>query len=767
MRFDRCFGCMEELPEKAAICPHCGFDADHYEEEEYVLRPGTILQGRYVVGKLLGKGGFGITYIGYDMSLDIRVAIKEYYPEGFVGRDANQSPRLTWYSTRSEAQYVKNSRDNLLKEARNMAKIDTFPTLARIRDVFVANETAYLVMDYIDGVTLKKLVMENGTLTYEELRRYLSPVMKDLAKIHEKGIIHRDISPDNIMVETDGGVRLLDLGAAKDLYQSNRTQFYFSKETLESSAGETQRTGVDRNASEAAQNSWKSENVPESTQMVLKHGFSPLEQYRTHGEIGSWTDVYAMTATMYYLLSGKVLPTPMDRLAAEEEEKAVQDVINRLNIPEKAKEGMRKGLAILKKDRIGSMGELLEYLPEHDLPKPEPVGPTPDPRKKWPFVLLGAAILAVGGYAAMTGLQSTQKKAEQYYEEGNYEEALAAYRKDGDTENVERVLRAMYDLAEDYRTGSDGYEKNEEEAIRYYKLVAEGDGDVDDTYVNVSCYMLGWIMAYNETEEDDAEAASWLEKAVEKGITWADFILGDMYAKGQGVPQDYDKAVELYKQSADGGDSLSMQRLGEIYENGSYGQKINLEETLKWYKLAAENDYDGAQESVARVLQAMYDLAWNYKNGENGAEKNEEEAIRYFELIAEDESTGDEMAGNACFYLGYILAHNETEEDDTEAVSWYEKSMKKGNVDAITNLGWMYECGQGVQQDYEKAIELYKQAADAGEDYAMNNLGKTYENGDCGQEINLEEALKWYKLAAEKNHDGAQESVERVEKALQ
>ena len=274
-------------------------------------------------------------------------------------------------------------------------------------------------------------------------------------------------------------------------------------------------------------------------------------------------------------------------------------------------------------------------------------------------------------------------------------------------------------------------------------------------------------MAYNEIEEDDVEAASWLEKAAEKGSTSADFILGDMYAKGQGVPQDYDKAIELYKQSADGGDSLSMQRLGEIYENGSYGQKINLEETLKWYKLAAENDYDGAQESVERVLQAMYDLAWNYKNGENGAEKNEEEAIRYFELIAEDESTGDEMAGNACFYLGYILAHNETEEDDTEAVSWYEKSMKKGNVDAITNLGWMYECGQGVQQDYEKAIELYKQAADAGEDYAMNNLGKTYENGDCGHEINLDEALKWYKLAAEKNHDGAQESVERVEKALQ
>ena len=802
MKFNRCFGCMEELETENEICPHCGFDPAHCEEAEYALKPGTLLQGKYMVGKVLGKGGFGITYIGFDMMLDIKVAIKEYYPEGFVGRDSRQSSRLTWYSTKSDIQYVKNSRDNLLKEARSMAKIDTFPTLARVREVFMANETAYLVMDYIEGETLKTRVMENGVLTYAEFRNYLCPVMADLAQIHEKGIIHRDISPDNIMLEPSGKVRLLDLGAAKDLYKPLKTQIYGLGETQKNDLEKTEIIGE-------AQNTSQSDSVPESTQMILKPGFSPLEQYRMHSEIGPWTDVYAMVATMYYLLAGKVPPTPMDRLASEEEEKEVQDVINGLDIPEKAKEGMRKGLAILKKDRIGSMSELLEYLP---LPE-KPVGPTPDPRKKWPFVLLGAAILAGGGYAAMTGLQSTQKKAEQYYEEGNYEAALAAYRKDGDTENVERVLQAMYDLAEDYRTGSDGYEKNEEEAIRYYKLVAESDGDVDDTYVNVSCYMLGWIMAYNEIEEDDVEAASWLEKAAEKGSTSADFILGDMYAKGQGVPQDYDKAIELYKQSADGGDSLSMQRLGEIYENGSYGQEKDLEEALKWYKLAAENDYDGAQESVTRVeqavqketesdrstektaeqyyeegnyeealtayreagdtenvervLQAMYDLAEDYRTGSDGYEKNEEEAIRYYKLVAEDESAGDDILENACFWIGWIMAKNDAEEDDAEAVLWFEKAIEKGNNGNGNNwLGWMYENGKGVPQDYEKAVELYKKAADTKSGYAQNRLGELYENGYCGQ-VNLEEALKWYKLAAENAYDGAQESVERVEKALQ
>ena len=279
--------------------------------------------------------------------------------------------------------------------------------------------------------------------------------MKDLSKIHEKGIIHGAICPDNIMVNADGEVHLLDLGVAKDLYQSEETQKedsgkirrYLSplKETSKEDIGKAQ-----------------AKNAPQST-MVLRNGFRALEQYQTNGEIGPWTDVYAMSATMYYLLSGKDLPTPMDRLDSEKE-KTVQNVINSLEIPEKTKEGMRKGLAVLKKDRIGTMRELLEYCSE----EPVPIAVSPSKRRrKWPIFLLGAVVIAGGAYAAKVGFHLT-KSAEQYYEEGNYEEALAAYREAGDTENVERVLRAAYDRAEDYSQGNTGYEKNEEEAIRYY-----------------------------------------------------------------------------------------------------------------------------------------------------------------------------------------------------------------------------------------------------------------------------------------------------------
>lgn len=463
----------------------------------------------------------------------------------------------------------------------------------------MGNETVYRVMNHVDGMTLKEMVMKSGKLTYEKLCRYLCPVMKDLSKIHEKGIIHGAICPDNIMVNADGEVHLLDLGVAKDLYETKETQKedsgkirrYLSplKETQKEDLGKAQ-----------------AKNAPQST-MVLRNGFRALEQYQTNGEIGPWTDVYAMTATMYYLLSGKDLPTPMDRLDSEKE-KTVQNVINSLEITEKTKEGMRKGLAILKKDRIGTMRELLEYCSE----EPVPTAAFPSKRRrKWPIFLLGAVVIAGGAYAAKVGFHST-KSAEQYYEEGNYEKALAAYREAGDTENVKRVLQAAYDRAEDYSQGNNGYEKNEEEAIRYYKLVAESDGDINETFVNVSSYNLGRIMAYNETKEDDTEAASWLEKTASKSdivANYAAVLLGDMYANGQLGEPDYSKAIELYKQAANNEYGFAMLRLGRTYENGWYDTEINLEEALKWYQLAADQDYDGAQECVDRVEAALQNAA--------------------------------------------------------------------------------------------------------------------------------------------------------------
>ena len=841
MRFERCFGCMEKTQDSDGICPHCGFDAAHYAEAEYVLRPGTILQGRYVIGKLLGKGGFGITYIGYDMSLDIRVAIKEYYPEGLVGRNAKQSSELIWYSSKTDARHAKNSRESLLKEARSMAKIDSFQTVARVRDVFMANETAYLVMDYIDGVTLKKEVMERGILNYDRMRTYLLPIMRDLAEIHEAGIIHRDISPDNIMLEPSGKVRLLDLGAAKDLYKTAAVS---------------------------------GEDVPESTQMVLKHGFSPLEQYKMHGDIGPWTDVYALTATIYYLVPGRVLPTPMDRLD-EEPEKMVQNMISRLSMPEKAKEGMRKGLAILKKDRIKSMHELAEYFTEatpQPAPKPQP---QPDPKpvfepkreaqpepkmqsepraaakpqlapeeqfkpplemkvdrgddfKKGIVLLVGGILLVGGGYIGLRSMneirtakvqaEKDEKAAELYqqeaeagnaeamknlgllYEKGsgveqNYEKAAELYQQAADLKNAD----AMFCLGLMYERGN-GVERSYGEAAEWYQQAA-------DLKNADAMYKLGWLYLNALGVKCNYEKAiEWYQQAIDLGNADAMCELGGLYEEGKGVKQNYEKAAELYQQAADYGNGFAMCELGFMYGCG-LGVETNGEKAKKLYRQAMELCQQAAEAGNVEAMKglacmysnsmgveknykkaakwyqqaadlgdadAMCELGWLYEYGTNGVERNYEKGVELFRQAADAGHT-QAMCG-----LGFMYRIGEgVERNPEKAVEWYQQAVSMGNVGAMYELGKMYENGESVEQSYKKAIELYKQSAAGGygDVWAMYGLGKIYEEGECGQKKDLEEALKWYKLTAERQYTGktaaffyredALDGVERVQQALQ
>ena len=344
MEINRCVGCMNELKPGERYCPVCGCDNLNIEQPSYALRPHTILHGRYLIGKVLGKGGFGITYIGLDLTLNVKVAVKEYFPMGEVSREQGHSAALRWNPSRAGTEHRQKGYDSFLKEARKMAKIDQIPSIVRVRDTFLENETAYIVMDYAEGVTLKEKLLKNGTMTFSECVQLFSPMIEDLAKVHKQGMIHRDISPDNIMVQPDGSVRLLDLGAAKD--------------------------------TTAAQG-------PES-QLVTKKGFSPLEQYMDAGKIGPWTDVYALCATIYYCLTGKVLPASMDRIDHEE-----------LQFPEKMREplspkaagALKAGLAVKPEKRIKSMEELLQRLQSGKPPKP--------PKPKWLRLALAAACIAL------------------------------------------------------------------------------------------------------------------------------------------------------------------------------------------------------------------------------------------------------------------------------------------------------------------------------------------------------------------------------------
>lgn len=168
------------------------------------MKPGTILHEQYLIGTVLGQGGFGITYVGYDIFLELKVCIKEYYPMGQVSRSSEISNTVNWNRTQITQEQWENSCRNFIKEAQRVERIFTLPGIVRIRNTFFENDSAYIVMDFIDGITLKDKLKQNGPMTFEECRELFIPLMKSLEDLHRQNVIHRDISPDNIMVAEDG-----------------------------------------------------------------------------------------------------------------------------------------------------------------------------------------------------------------------------------------------------------------------------------------------------------------------------------------------------------------------------------------------------------------------------------------------------------------------------------------------------------------------------------------------------------------------------------
>ena len=277
MEVRRCMKCMHPLTAGETVCPECGRAYGSANAESFALKPGTILEGKYLVGEMLGQGGFGITYIGFDLLLEQKVAIKEYYPmsTGMVSREGHST--VVWSSAMMGKTGTQKGFDSFLKEARKMAKLGGIPGVVGVKSVFIQNETAYIVMDFIEGETLLKKLQKSGPMDFDSCVKLMTPIMQALSEVHEHGIIHRDISPDNIMVLPDGKLILLDLGAAKDL-------------DIQGNDGSVQ-----------------------SSQMVAKHGFSPIEQYSKSGKVGPWTDIYAMAATIYYCCTGILPPPATDR----------------------------------------------------------------------------------------------------------------------------------------------------------------------------------------------------------------------------------------------------------------------------------------------------------------------------------------------------------------------------------------------------------------------------------------------------------------------
>ena len=270
----RCFSCLKEFPDKLNMCPFCGTIHNLIPTQPIDLRPGTILLNRYYLGKSTASGGFGIVYKAYDMKLETIVAVKEFYPGNIVTRAEGTTDVIVSKKAYQEYKYRKS---RFLAEARNMAKFGNHKSIPNVFEFFEANNTAYIVMEYLEGETLTKFLEQHGKCPIDFSVYIVNEVGNALIALHGEGIIHKDVAPDNIYIcnSTDDvrldisnagstDIKLLDLGAAK--------LKDYQEDVLD---------------------------------IILKPGFSPPEQYdKTNTNIGWWSDVYALGATMYMMLTG-------------------------------------------------------------------------------------------------------------------------------------------------------------------------------------------------------------------------------------------------------------------------------------------------------------------------------------------------------------------------------------------------------------------------------------------------------------------------------
>ena len=242
--------------------------------QESMLRVGTILHGTYRIDRYLSSGGFGNTYVATHVDFDETYAIKEFFMKGVTERDSN-SATVSVSNSMNQESFLQ-QKEKFKKEARRLRQLES-PYIVRVHDLFEENGTAYYVMDYVDGENLSDLLKRTGhPMSEAEVNGILPQILDALKTVHDAGMWHLDLKPANIMLDKSGQVKLIDFGASKQL--------------------NAQKGGATT-----------------STAISYTNGYAPREQMeQNYDKFGPWTDIYALGATLYNLLTNKRPPLPTD-----------------------------------------------------------------------------------------------------------------------------------------------------------------------------------------------------------------------------------------------------------------------------------------------------------------------------------------------------------------------------------------------------------------------------------------------------------------------
>lgn len=308
----RCMNCMEEKG-ASEPCPHCGVGQLAPDPLGRSLQPGTVIGGKYLLGRVLGQGGFGITYLAWDDMLQRKLAIKEYMPREIATRGADGFTVMPYAG--EEEKHFERGRKKFLAEGQVLVKFQHHPGIVSSFDYLEAHGTAYLVMEYLDGRDFETFLRDaGGRLDPQMATMVMVQVMDALRALHGEGLVHRDVSPDNIYITHSNQVKLLDFGLARHALRHSL-----------------------------------------SIEVIVKPGYSPVEQYAQNGQIGFWTDVYATAATLYRALVGEPPPGSIERMSKDQ---LVPPSARGIALPAAAEQALLAALAVEPANRLGTIEEL-------------------------------------------------------------------------------------------------------------------------------------------------------------------------------------------------------------------------------------------------------------------------------------------------------------------------------------------------------------------------------------------------------------------------
>lgn len=595
------------------------------------LSAGTLLQHEtYRIEKVLGQGGFGITYLATDLNLQRKIAIKEFFPKDFCDRDETTS-HVT-LGTKNTAEFVNRLKDKFLKEARNIAKFD-HPNIIRIYAAFEENNTAYYVMEYIDGESLSSIVKKSGSLAEQHAVDYIKKVGDALEYVHARKINHLDVKPANIMVrKKDDNPILIDFGLSKQY----------------------------------------DDEFGENTSSLLGKtpGYAPPEQMSNKSQhFSPATDVYALGATLYKILTGITPPDASDRIAGEELP-ALPDTISKTT-----KVAISQALVLNKNARLQTVVEFLKQLEDEIVvdenettiintaeneAKPHSVSNAQGTHKRngvfnYKQVFIAVILVVIlGGVAWILSFNHSAAITREYSPETHSAtEAIAAhnvadiryYAENGSPE----AAAALGDI---YRWGLYGITDTLSKALEWYeKAFNLGDSR--------SAYKMGTMFLIMNHDNASKKASFWLTKAAEAGEKDAWFYLANNLRYNEDKSESY-----------------------------RWAHKADQAGDLKAKNLIAEGWYDGINPNYKKNAQKeMLELA----------NSNNPEAIGY-------------IAG---LYMNGYMGHSPR--DLNGSYPWALKGSKLKDANSTQTLGWYYYC----IDDKAKAEEYFKIASELGSILAM------------------------------------------------